>query len=115
MLVAAALTEVALLHHRQSRMAELRQQAFWLAESAVQRAMHAVDRSSDYAGETWRLPASVLGAGRSGVVMIRVEGAAEPPHARRIRVEARYPESGPQCVVVERRIVIESNMATSSP
>ena len=107
MMLGAALTKAVLLYHRQSRVAEQRQQSFWLAESAVQRAIHALGKSPDYKGETWKVPAEILGAGRSGVVTIRVEKTAEPRAGRRIHVEAQYPEDTVQRILFEREVVIE--------
>lgn len=106
MLLSAELTEAISLHHRQSRLAEDRQQAFWIAESAVQRAVHALAQSPDYAGETWRVPAEVLGSGRAGVATIKVEPVAGAAGQRRIVVQAYYPDDPVQRTSYERELVL---------
>ncbi len=107
MLVGAELTEAIVQHHRQSRLAEDRQQAFWIAESALQRAAHALARSPDYKGETWRVPAEVLGSGRAGVATITVEPAAGPASRRRIAVQAYYPDDPVQRTLYERELIVD--------
>jgi len=107
MLVGAELTEAIVQHHRQSRLAEDRQQAFWIAESAVQRAVHALTRSADYKGETWRVPAEVLGSGRAGVATIKIEPAAGASVRRRIAVQAYYPDDPVQRTLYERELIVD--------
>ena len=107
MLVGAELTEAIVQHHRQSRLAEDRQQAFWIAESALQRAVHAVAKSPDYKGETWRVPAEVLGSGRAGVATITVEPAAGAAPRRRIAVQAYYPDDPVQRTLYEREMIVD--------
>ena len=88
LLVGAELTKAIAQQRRQSRLAEDRQQAFWIAESAVQRAVHALAKSPDYRGETWQVSGEVLGTGRAGVATIKVEPAGGSPERRRIVVQA---------------------------
>jgi hypothetical protein len=107
-LVGGALLETVLLDHRDSRRSEARQQALWLAESALQRAVQAAVRAPDYRGETWDVPAEVLGAGRSGRAVIRVEPAAAPQRGRRLQVQAYYPEGTADQVLFEREAFIPS-------
>jgi Tfp pilus assembly protein PilV len=106
MMVGAALTKALVAHHRQSRLAEQRQQAFWLAESALQRAVHALAKSPDYSGETWRVAADVLGGGGGGVAAIKVESIAEPQAGRRIRVEAYFPDEPVQRSLYQRELFV---------
>ena len=106
MLLALALTEAVILHHRQSRLAEEQQQCFWLAESAVQRAVHALAKSPDYTGEMWSIPAETLGNGRAGRVVIHVEKAADPRPSRRVRVEAYYPDQPVHRTLQRREVVV---------
>jgi len=102
MLTAATLTRSLALHRRQMRAVEQRQQAFWLAESALQRAIRAAAKSPEYAGETWQVDAATLGAGQAGVAVIRVEPVAEPQAGRRIVVEASYPEASVHRTLIQR-------------
>ena len=71
-LVVLALVESVLMDYRQSRVVAQRQQGFWLAESGVQRSPARLAKSPRYEGETWTVPAQVLGAAHGGVVKIQV-------------------------------------------
>ena len=77
-LLAAALVQILVIQARQIRVAEDRQQAFWLAESALQRGLRSLAKSSDYREETWTVPAEALGSENAGVAVIRVEPVNEP-------------------------------------
>ena len=107
MLLGAELTEAIVQHHRQCRLAEDRQQAFWIAESALQRAVYAVAKSPDYKGETWQVPAEVLGSGRAGVAAIQVEPAEGAAARRRIVVQAYYPDDPMQRTLYERELIVD--------
>jgi hypothetical protein len=115
MLVAAALTEAIVLDRRQGRRCEERQQALWLAESALQRAVHAAAKSPDYRGETWRVPAEVLGGRRPGVAIIRVEPVAAPRPGRRVQVEAYYPEETVDRTLYQREAFVNSPSPGGKP
>ena len=78
--------------HRQTWIAEQELQAGWLAESAVQRAVRSLQEARDYTGETWQVPAAILGAGEAARVVIRVEPPGEEPASRRLQIEVRYPD-----------------------
>lgn len=105
-LVGGELTRALVIHHKQSRVLEDRQQSFWLAESALQRATYALASSPDYQGETWRVPADVLGAGRAGVATIQVESVSDPEPGRRIHVEAYYPEDTMHRILCQRKLFV---------
>lgn len=116
MLVGAELTRTIMLHHRQTRLSESQQQSFWLVESAFQRATHALARSpDDYEGETWRVPAEVLGAGSPGVAIIQVEPASDPHTGRLIRVQAYYPDDGEHRILHERELSVNLSSPGGSP
>ncbi|MBL7038100.1 MAG: hypothetical protein ISR77_05690 [Pirellulaceae bacterium] len=115
MLVGAELTRAIVLHHRQMRVSESRQQSFWLAESAVQRAARALDKSPDYEGETWRVPAEVLGAGSPGVAIIQVEPASDSETGRLIRVQAYYPDETSHRILHERELLVNLPSPGGSP
>ena len=80
-----------MLQQRQADLAAAEQQSFWLAESAVQRAIHKLHASPDYTGETWEVPADALGSGSAGVVIIQVTKTSEPQAGWQVRVESHYP------------------------
>ena len=62
---------------RQLRRQEDQVQAFWIAESAVQRGRAQEAASDDYTGETWSLDGETLGRKRSAEVKIQTPAAAE--------------------------------------
>lgn len=101
-LLGLGLVERVLLEHRRRTAAFTRQQCFWLAESGVERAMRRVARSPDYAGETWVIPAEVLGTSRGAAVAIQIVKASPSPTGRTIRVEARLGDDPARRTVVER-------------
>jgi Tfp pilus assembly protein PilX len=107
LLVGAELTKAIVQQRRQSRLAEDRQQAFWIGESAVQRALHALAKSPDYRGETWQVSGEVLGTGRAGAATIKVESAGGPPERRRIAVQAVYPDDAVYRTLYERELFVE--------
>jgi hypothetical protein len=113
-LVSAAMTRAGVRQHRQSRRSELRLQALWLADSAVQRAQHALGQSPDYQGETWRVPAEVLGAEHAGEAFIEVRPVAEPAPGRRIRVQAVYPADSVHRISLERELFVRSEPSTET-
>lgn len=107
LLVGAELTKAIVQQRRQSRLTEDRQQAFWIAESAVLRAVHALAKSPDYQGETWRVSGEVLGTSRAGVATIKVARAEGSPERRRIVVQAYYPEDVVYRTLYERELFVE--------
>ncbi len=67
-------------------------QAAWLAESGLERAAARLAADPEYQGETWSLPADVLGTQDDAAVRIQVENVPDDPHRRTVRVEADYPD-----------------------
>jgi hypothetical protein len=67
-------------------------QAGWLAESGLERAAQRLAAKSDFAGETWSIPAQLLGGSYAAAVRIRVEAVRDQPKSRLVRVEADYPD-----------------------
>jgi Tfp pilus assembly protein PilX len=98
-MLATVVTNAAMLNRRQLELANWQQQASWLAESGLQRAVHRLHTAPDYGGETWEVPAASLAAGRSGSVVIRVQPHPAETGGRLIRVEARYPSETPRGVL----------------
>ena len=95
-----------LMHRRQTRTQGLQIQAFWLAESAAQRARAKLKESPDYQGETWKVGAEKLGDDLPGVAVIRVERASDEKNFR-VRVEAIYPDDPIHRVQVMKQFVVE--------
>jgi Tfp pilus assembly protein PilX len=107
MLFAAGIARALVLQHRQGRGLEQRQQAFWLAESALQRAKVAMATDAAYAGETWNVPASMLGSGESGLAVIRIEKKDTPRPGRVVHVEAYFPDQGVNRFSFERETFVD--------
>jgi hypothetical protein len=66
-------------------------QADWLAESGFARASARLVADPDYDGETWTVSRDELGTPFEGVVLIKVERAADRPDSRTVTVRADYP------------------------
>jgi hypothetical protein len=82
-----------ILSGRETLRAENRHlQAQWLAESAIERAAAQLAADPKYAGERWAVSAEQIGSNEGGVVEIRVESVPDLPAARRISVQADYPD-----------------------
>ena len=71
-MLGAGLIRTVLVHHRQMRVLSGQQQGFWLAEAGVQRAAGQLSETAEYTGETWKVPADVLGLSRTAEVTIEV-------------------------------------------
>lgn len=87
-LMGLALLKTVLLHQRQLRVTGGQQQALWLAEAGVQRAIRGLAASPGYEGETWEVSEETLGGNRSAAVTIQV-AKDESAGNQTIRVEAR--------------------------
>jgi hypothetical protein len=68
-------------------------QAQWVAEAALERAAARLSADPSYAGETWSIPAAELSGADGAVARIHVEGVADRPNRRLLRVEADYPDA----------------------
>lgn len=113
--VGAALLRATVAEHRQETRRQHQVQAMWLAESAVQRAAAHLAAAPDYQGETWQIDAAALGDRWAAAAVIRVEAIEADPAARRIVVEARYPEDQQHRVVQRREITIRLPVPGESP
>lgn len=106
MLISAAIVRGLVVQHRLARTEQQRLQAFWFAESALQRARTQLEASPDYAGETWQveLPNS---RSTTGQAVIRVEPIENEPSQRTIILDARFPNDLIDGVLEERSLVVE--------
>ena len=114
-LLGAALTRSLVLQVRHMGLSEQRQQALWLAESAMQRGLHSLAASREYQGEAWNVAPDLLGAGRSGSATIQVELTTEPESGAWIRVEVRYPDDPLQRFVYNRELFVPFTSPGASP
>jgi hypothetical protein len=107
MLVGGALVRSFVVQHRQTQTHQQAQQAFWLAESAVQRAIARRRASDKYLGESWRVSLDHHGRPQQGVAEIRVLPVAGQREQQTIEVEARWPDLPFDRVVEHRRLTIQ--------
>ncbi len=85
-------------------------QCRWLAESAVERAAARLASDPKYAGEIWKIPASVLTGredGERAAVAIEVDATAKDAGRRVVRVRADWPENAPARTRVSKQVTIE--------
>ncbi len=93
MLLLAGLTRLYFVHARYVVDDDRRQQAEWLADSALQKGFLAA-ADEKYAGETWNLTAEQLGDRESATIHIRVVPPTMPGVPRRVVVDATVPSTG---------------------
>lgn len=111
----ASLLRSLVAEHRQAMLRRDQMQAFWLAESALQRGMARLAADSAYAGEQWQVEADAGGSRAGAHAAIRVEPLGVEAAARRIVVQARYPAEGAARVVLEREIVVTLDQRGGTP
>jgi Tfp pilus assembly protein PilX len=85
---------------------QLRLQAEWLAESALDRAVASLRADSAYTGEAWAVESSELGGADPGLVTIRVDSSPDRKHLRVVRAEAVYPVGSMQPIRRTRQTTI---------
>lgn len=114
MLISSAIVRGLVVQHRLVRAEQQHMQAFWFAESAVQRARAQLAAAPDYNGETWQieLPQSGFGAGQA---VIRVAPTENEPNKRTIIVEARWPNDPIDGVLEQRSLVVALNGGVEVP
>lgn len=106
MLLGAALANAFLARRQLVRHSEQQQQAFWLAESAMQRAVYRLTNEPEYQGETWQVPADDLGGTYFGVAIIQVDAIAAADTELRITVEATYPSNALKKTIQHRELLV---------
>ncbi|MEX2140990.1 MAG: hypothetical protein WD894_17125 [Pirellulales bacterium] len=98
----------AAIARRADRLAELRTQAAWLAESGVARAAAQLGRDNGYQGETWRTPNDQLAGGYIGIVEITMErddDADNRDHAQAL-VEVQLREGDITVARIRKQVLI---------
>jgi len=114
MSLAAALIRVVALQHAHAETVARQYQAFWLAESGVQRATTRLRQSPRYDGETWRVPAASLDGAEGGTVTIEVETTEDQPDRWHVTVDAVFPDNSPLRVAEHRELWIPYSLAQES-
>lgn len=114
-LMGAAIAQALIANRRYGRLADERQQALWLAESASQRALHKLATEAGYQGETWRLTPEMLTGRAAGVAVIQVETITEPRPGTRVLVETTYPENSLHRTLHRRQLFVDRSSPGDSP
>ena len=113
--LAVSLARSLVAEHRQARLRCNQMQAFWLAESAVQRGVVRLAAAPEYAGEDWQVEVQVGGGPVRARATIRVEAVEGDPPRRRLVVEARCPADGDASVLQTRELIVALNSAEGRP
>lgn len=113
--LAVSLARSLVVGHRQSRLRCDQMQAFWLAESAVQRGVVRLAATPAYTGEDWQVEVRMGGGPVQARAAIRIEAVAGDPRRRRIVVEARCPADGDASVLETRELVVAPAPAEGRP
>ncbi len=108
LMLGTVLTRSVTIWHRHVRVTDQRQQAFWIAESAAQRAIHALQQSREYQGETWKISSESLGGSAAGVAVIQVDRVTKPRAGWQVHVEARFPDAPQHRAMCRRNLFVES-------
>ena len=106
-MIGGSLLKLALTQRQQSRRENLRLQAAWLAESAIDRAAAQIRADAAYSGEEWKPPAEAFDQRRSGSVRIQVEAHPTKSYRRRVTVVADYPSGTDQRARVRKNVTID--------
>ena len=106
LMLATALSRAAVVQQRQSQQGIQQQQALWLAESGIQRAVFQLRSMTDYTGETWEVPADMLGSAHAGIVTIRVQPNSDGSGGTELQVTAQYPASTAMAATHVRTLII---------
>jgi hypothetical protein len=106
LMLATALSRAAVVQQRQSQQGVHQQQALWLAESGIQRAVFQLRAMTDYTGEIWEVPADMLGAAHAGVITIRVQPSPDGSGGTELQVAAKYPASTVLAATHVRNLII---------
>lgn len=106
-MIGGALVKTALARRQLARREQLRMQAEWLAESALNRAAAKLKTDADYAGETWNIPKTDLDGEHDAVVTIRVVKDSNNSNRRKVTATATWPATGEQRAQVTRTIPID--------
>jgi Tfp pilus assembly protein PilX len=97
---------------RQGRLREAQLQAFWIGESAVQRARAQLNRSADYRGESWQTEFESVVKPRTADVSIQVDAAGDMA-VRRIIVQVQL-KAGAHPIRYRRDVLVEGMLEGES-
>ncbi|MCA9121649.1 MAG: hypothetical protein H6822_36355 [Planctomycetaceae bacterium] len=108
MMFGAGLANSFVAHRQFARLREQQQQAFWIADSALQRATYRLATDPDYNGETWNV-SEFLGGRPTGSAVVHIKQVSESERSHRILVDARYSVSGKRESVEHRELLVSAS------
>jgi hypothetical protein len=103
----ATWARTAIRAHRQQRVFERQQQARWLVEAGIERAVARLAGADDYTGETWNLTAQELAGPHGAAVAIQVEPVGGAPRRRIVRVQVDYPDDPVRRIRRSKKITVD--------
>ena len=101
-----SLLKLALLQARQLECEQARQQAAWLADSGLDRAVARLASDPAYPGESWNIEAAQLGGSDAALVEIRVQQDETRDSHRAVVVAATFSADGPHPARITRQTTI---------
>jgi Tfp pilus assembly protein PilX len=90
--ILCTLLEGVIRHERQVRDHRQLDQAVWLADAGINRAVAQLRQTDTYRGETWKVAAEELGGALGGKVTITVQPNDQQPGELRVLAQADYPD-----------------------
>ena len=106
-MIGGSLMKVGLTHRRQTRHEQIRQQAVWLAESAVERAVARSKQDAEYSGEEWVLAGTDAVNGKEAMIRISVTKSDDNANRRIVTVVADYPRDNDQRVRISKQVAVD--------
>ena len=108
-LLLGSLLKLAVMQRQQFRHQQHRLQAYWLAESAVERAASRLAENRDYAGELWEIGSDELGGRHAAHVRIQVAEPERGTSERTVTAIATYPAGEAQFATQTKRVTVPVN------
>jgi type II secretory pathway component PulK len=115
-IAAAAMVSLAALlaaEHRAVEADRWSEQAQWLAESGLARAVDRLRADTKYSGELWKIPSDVFPSREGGSVRIEIQPVPEQSLRRRVRVQADFPDQAVRRARHSRELVVTLRPARS--
>lgn len=105
-MLGTTLTKEMVGQYRQSKTLQQQSQAFWIAESALHRAVHKLKQADEYRGETWTISPEILNTDYSARAVITVKRVTSPKTGYEVRVAAYCPDTKRTRIMVQRETFV---------
>lgn len=99
--------KLAVSNHRLTRSFGWSVQARCLAESGVERAAAQLAADPNYSGETWKIPAEILGGDDAGIVKIEITPVSGESKRRLVKAQADFPDDSLDRVRYSKELTLE--------